>query len=122
MKKHRNLLTLILAAFFLSACGNFDLDFRKLDTPAKQYQFAQEEWIDALTQYKGYLNTQTEAQQAKLHDRYDAAIKDVDAALDVWGAFVNGRSDNPGGHSDFLEAKNKLLRLGFSKFFQKEGQ
>jgi len=114
MKTKRNILILLLGMVFLASCANFTLDLRKLDTMEKKYQFAQEEWIDALNQYKAFMNTQTEEQKTALHEKFDEAIQAVDKALDVWGGMLTG----PTEYDSFLEAKNTLLRLGFAQFYK----
>ena len=116
MKTNRNsIFMLLLGMVFLAAsCANLNMDFRKLDTMGKKYQFAQEEWIDAVTQYGNFLSVQTPQVKADLHKKYDQAIKDVDLALDLWGATLTGTTE----YTNFLEAKNKLLRLGFAQFYK----
>ena len=114
MKTKRNILILLLGMVFLASCANLNLDFRKLDTMEKKYQFAQEEWIDALNQYKAFLETQTDEQKAALNDKFLKAVIAVDRALDVWGAMLSGTKE----YVSFLEAKNALLRLGFAQFYK----
>ena len=109
-------LSVCVLLLFLGACANFTIDFRKLDTMDKKYQFAQEEWLDALTQYKAFMATQTEEQKDALHDKFDEAIQAVDKALDVWGGMLTG----PTEYASFLEAKNALLRLGFAQFYKED--
>jgi len=115
--KTQRLLIFPLLALFLTACGTFNLDFRKLDTPDKQYQFVQEEWIDALTQYKAFLDIATPEEQEALHKKFDEPIKTVALALDLWGTILNGGGDTATAQQGFLDAKNRLLRLGFEKFY-----
>ena len=114
MKTKRNILVLLLGMVFLASCANLNLDFRKLDTIEKKYQFAQEEWIDALNQYKAFMATQNLEQFKTLHEKFDEAIIAVDKALDLWGLFLNGTKE----YVSFLEAKNALLRLGFAQFYK----
>jgi len=117
MKQKTNgiyLLMLGMLVLMLANCANLNMDFRKLDTMDKKYQFAQEEWIDALQQYRDFMVVQTPEMRVTLHEKYDKAIKDVDLALDLWGATLTDTTE----YNNFLEAKNKLLRLGFAKFYK----
>ncbi|HUV84442.1 MAG TPA: hypothetical protein VMV86_01970 [Methanosarcinales archaeon] len=114
--KRKIMLAVVAVVFLVAGCSTLNLDFRKLDTMDKKYQFAQEEWLDALTQYKAFMATQTEEQKDALHDKFDEAIQAVDKALDVWGGMLTG----PTEYASFLEAKNALLRLGFAQFYKED--
>lgn len=114
----RKLSMIVILLFVMSACGTLSIDFRKLDTMEKKYQFAQEEWIDALRQYRDFMATQTSEEKLKYHEKFDIAIRNVDLALDLWGTLIGGPSETEIGINGFMEAKNKLLRLGFEKFYK----
>lgn len=105
-----------ILVLFLAACAHFNLDFGKLDIPEKKYQFAQEEWVDALIHYQNFLAILSLENQAKIHEKYDEAIKVVDQALDVWGASLGSAI----AYNDFLAAKNALIRLGFGIFYEEK--
>ena len=110
----RKIMMMVVGIVFLAGCANLSLDFRKLDTIEKKFQFAQEEWIDALKQYQAFMAVQTDEEKAALHEKFDKAIQAVDDALDIWGGMLRGTTE----YESFLEAKNDLLRLGFAKFYK----
>ena len=115
----RKLFAMSLAmSLVIAACGGLNFDFSRLDTWEKKYQFAQEEWIDALQSYRAYMLTVSDEDKLKMHEKYDEAIHNVDLALDVWGSVLIGSGQEQQGYDDFLEAKNKLLMLGFDIFFK----
>lgn len=110
-----SLVTFLLLS--LVGCATLNIN---LDTKEKKFLLVQKEVNSALRDYKTFLFSQTQEDQAALHKAYDSPIKGMSAALDAWQQAVEGIVLDTGQMEEFLRIKNELILAGWN-FFAKKG-
>lgn len=110
----------MLGAFMaMQGCAQLQGVFQGVDTPEKKFLLAQKEVNNALREYKVALFAQTKEVQAEWHEKYDAPIKALSAALDSWQQLLAGVTLDTGQVQEFMRIKNELVLIGWA-YFKKE--
>lgn len=105
------LAALSLAAIMVSTQGcaiTKSLDWRKLDTPAKRYHFAQKSFEQTQTDYIAMFGKQTEDMKTYLRENASPVLNRAKLALDAWGEVVTGFKPDTGQESAFTALVDEL--------------
>ena len=101
MRQNRSIVGIALLAFLLSACATVALDWRKLDSPAKRYHFAQLSFKDLQEDYITMFPAQPAETQTYFREKVAPVLHKAKVALDAWGEVVTHGAVNTGQESAF---------------------
>ena len=85
-----------------------ELDWRKLDTPAKRYHFAQKSFEKTQVDYIEMFGKQTEKMKTYLRENASPVLNKAKLALDAWGEVVLHGAPNTGQEGAFTRLVDDL--------------
>ena len=101
----------VLAGMVLAVGCTTTVDWRKLDTQAKRYHFAQLSFKDMQTDYIAMFPRQPEETKIYLRENVAPVLHNVKLALDAWGLVVTKGAINIGQESKFTVLFDELALL-----------